>query len=422
MKMHSLPLYLSVVAVALILGPSSAAADDKLILAQKVELNVVDGNSTWVAVGNGPFKDRFPNGLDASGTVAMQKPGKPAPATDLTQGRIPPQAVNLREFGSIGATQGSIIQNSTGQSVKKIEMTTKGVDAANNANKLDPKSGDGDDFDTTINGNTITLTAKNGKELKKNERIWLLVPEGPQPSDPGKKIYEGKVELLQPAAAPAPQPQVPAVPKTGNQGGGASLNFRQTNGVGTLTFLAGEVDFATYFDGTTVGSSLEDVVIGSLIRIGDMDILGPSSDVPGALELSDSGISLVLNGETLLQAELTHGLLIPDPVDSGVADLQAALTFLEEGRVGIGSRYLDEHFRLSNAAGLFFRSNLLAATNGLSDSGSAFGVVSIASTDAVPEPGTAVLLVMGLAGFAYQRRDRHEKNAAPGRTLVERTE
>jgi hypothetical protein len=58
--------------------PSIALADDKLILAQKVELKNVDGNSTWVGVGKGPFTDSFPNGIDATGNVAAQAPGKPA--------------------------------------------------------------------------------------------------------------------------------------------------------------------------------------------------------------------------------------------------------------------------------------------------------------------------------------------------------
>jgi hypothetical protein len=90
--------------VALTVSVSSSAwADEKLILVQKVELKVVGGKSTWVGVGNGPFKDRYPNGIDASGTIMMQLPGKPAPKAGLTQSRMSATDVTKREFGSIAA-------------------------------------------------------------------------------------------------------------------------------------------------------------------------------------------------------------------------------------------------------------------------------------------------------------------------------
>jgi hypothetical protein len=59
------------------------------------------------------------------------------------------------------------------------------------------------------------------------------------------------------------------------------------------------------------------------------------SPVPGALQLSDSGIALVQNGETFLQAELVNDLLIPDPSHPSFAEIQGSLSILGEGE-GLG--------------------------------------------------------------------------------------
>ena len=370
----------------------AALGDDKLILAQRVELKVVDGNSTYVGVGAGPFSDRFPYGIDASGNVANQQNGKPAPATDLTQGRIPPGATVKREFGSIGASQGSIIQNSSGKDVKEIEVTTKGKDAANKDNAIDAKSKDGDDFDATISGKTITFKAKAGKELKPNQRIWMLIPEGPQPGTPGNKIYEGKVTTAQ--FVPPPQAgfdrptQVAAVSETV----AVSLGINGT--LKTLSFTAGAIDFTSYGDGSTNRSPALDFAVGSQVAIGDMTILGPSS-LSGAFDLSDSGISLTRNGRVIFQGELVNGLLIPDPQHSGWAHVQARFGFFEEGSALPGSRFMQEHFGEATEGGFFMDADLLLATNGLAVPGTGHGIALVAGV--IPEPASAVLMVVGLA-------------------------
>jgi hypothetical protein len=369
--------------------------DDKLILAQKVELKVVDGNSTYVGVGTGPFTDRFPNGIDASGNVANQQAGKPAPATDLTQGRIPPGATVKREFGSIGASQGSIIQNSSGKDVKEIEVTTKGKDAANNDNTIDANSKDGADFDTTIAGKTITFKAKAGKELKPNQRIWMLIPEGPQPGTPGNKIYEGKVTTA--LLVPPPQPgfdrptQVAAVSET------ATVSLGINGALKTLSFTAGAIDFTRYGDGSTSSSPALDFTVGSQMAIGDMAILGPSS-LSGAFELSDSGISLTQNGRVIFQGELVNGLLIPDPQRSGWAHIQARFGFFEEGSALPGSRFMQEHFGEAAEGGFFIDADLLLATNGLAVPGTGQGIALVAGV--IPEPPSAALMGLGLALIA----------------------
>jgi hypothetical protein len=183
-------------------------------------------------------------------------------------------------------------------------------------------------------------------------------------------------------------------PAAGNPGG-AGLSFDASTN--TISFNAGNVAFANYFDGsTTTTNGPTENVIGSQIQIGDMQVLGPSSDVPGALQLSDSGVALVQNGMTLLQAELVNDLLIPDPSHPGFAEIQGSLSILEEGE-GLGSRYIDEYFTDSLASDLFFDSNILSATDNLTQDGEATGSAIIASVTSVSEPSVSLLLATALS-------------------------
>jgi hypothetical protein len=374
--------------------PSAGMADDKLILVQRVELTTVDGNATYVGIGTGPFTTAFPNGIDVSGAVTEQKPGKPAPTTDLTQGRIADSATTEAEFGSIGATQGSIIKNSAGKPVDTIQITTQGM-TGGTANGIDTKSTDGSDFDTAIAGKTITFTAKTGKALPKNQFIWMLIPKGPQPGTAGDKIYKGKVTTVGALTPPAPERQTAQAPKAGNTSGAVATFSSATQ---TISFSAGEVSFAKYFDGTTVtANGPGEPVIGTQIQVGDMQILGPSPSVPGAFALSDSGVALVANGQTLLQGELVNDLLIPDASHPGFAEIQGSLSFWDEGAM-VGSRYVGEFFSDSIASDLFIDTDLLAATGNLTTDGSGVGSAVVASV-AVPEPSTDVLLSIGLLAF-----------------------
>ena len=367
---------------------TSAFADKKLILVQKVELTVVDGKATWVGVGNGPFKDRFPNGIDATGTIKMQEKDKPAPKAGLTQSRMLPANVVKTEFGSIAAAKGSIIVNNTGAKVTEIEITTKGT-TGGTPNTIDDKSGDGDDFDWKIDKltmKTITFKAKKGKELAPDQNIWMLIPEGPQPGMPGAKIYEGKVTTNPPVAPPAPAPAAPS-PPAASSGGGSGLSYDSSMGV--LSFQPSTVVVIAYSDGSsTVTNSADEDVIGSQIQIGQMQVLGPSSTVPGAYALSDSGIAFVQGEQVLLQAELTNNLLIPDPQHPGYAILQGSLTVGEEGLPLvwggqddglIQSKYIEEYFGASGASDVFLETNILATTQNLTEDGEATGTAMVAS-------------------------------------------
>lgn len=390
----------------LLLLAQAANADDKLIQVQKVTVGVVNGNATLQGVGKGPFTDAYPNGIDMSGKVKMQKAGEPAPRDMLAQSKISPTDDTEREFGSIGAKQGSVIVNDSGKAVKEIDITTQGNDGTGAANNIDPKSTDGDDFDTEISkdGKTIKLKAKPGKELGKDEQIWIKMPKGPQPGDKGDKIYKGKVVLAQ-ASLPV-LPWSPTTPKAANESGTATVSLQLSGGIQTLSFLgAGNITNTTYADGSGAITALLDPIIGSQLVIDDMVILGQSAKVVGAWRLSDSALALVQNGQTVFHAELVNALLIPDPLHPGSADIMAALGFFSEALSDLGSRYLDEYFQISRADGFVFHSDLLSATNGLTIGGSARG--SAALVGQVAEPGSLMLLlasaIAGVAG-GHKRR------------------
>jgi hypothetical protein len=212
------------------------------------------------------------------------------------------------------------------------------------------------------------------------------------------------VTTLPAAPPPAPKKDAMLTPKAGNNTNTASVSYNA--GANTLSFSPGAVNFATYFNGTTVNANAPgESVIGAQIQIGDMQILGPDASVPGAFDLSDSGVSLTEGGVTLLQGELINDLLIPDPDRPGFATIQGSMSFLTEG-VMMRSRYVSEFFGDSSESDLFFETDILAATGNLGGDGQGFGTVQIASVAGIPEPGAWGLMLVGLAGLGAALRSR----------------
>ena len=367
-----LALFLVALLVQAISLCGSAWADEKLILVQKVKLTVVQDKPTWVGIGKGPFTDQYPNGL-------------PFNAPQLAQSKIDPNDINEREFGSIGAANGSMIKNLTGKNVTQIQITTQGKTNGTD-NTIDKKSSGGDEFETAINGKTITFTIKRGKVFKTDEFVWMKMPKGPQPGQPGAKIYKGKVTLEAPGMQLSPALAAPMPPAVGNNTGLSAIHYDSTTA--TLSFQPGSVTFATYTDGiTVVTNGPNEDIIGSQIQIGDMQVLGPSSTVPGAFDLSDSGIALVQQDQTLLEGELINNLLVPDPSHPGLAVIQGTLTFDEGLPYGLSgglasllhSKYVQQYFGDSSGSAVFFQSNILSSTDQLAHDGDATGPLLIGS-------------------------------------------
>ena len=92
-------------------------------------------------------------------------------------------------------------------------------------------------------------------------------------------------------------------------------------------------------------------------------------------------------------------LLIPESPGSSFDSLLQATISLQEGGFGLGSQFINEFFSpASNGWQLDFETNLLAATDNLTISGTSTGVLLVNTV--VPEPSTLALIGTWLAGFA----------------------
>lgn len=172
-------------------------------------------------------------------------------------------------------------------------------------------------------------------------------------------------------------PEKPKQPDKKGKEGGASAGAASgvpcsyTPDTGVFQFGASQVGLIQYLDGSSgIGS---DPLTGQPLLIGASTMVGPSPDLAGAWRLTDSFISFGSLGLPSLYATLTDVLLIPDSSVPGFDSvIQASLVWAQE-RPAFGSRVLDEFYGPDSPVAqptLFLRTNLLAATSGLTGPGS----------------------------------------------------
>lgn len=136
---------------------------------------------------------------------------------------------------------------------------------------------------------------------------------------------------------------------------------------------------------------------------------------------------MIENGTTLLQAALTNDLLIPRSLPSRIRPIQGSLAFSQEFFTP-GSRYLTEYVDISTISDVFFHTDVLIETNGLTQDGTAFGTVAIAAVASVPEPSMLALFGAGLVALGVVRRRHylcreprnHTKRDVPASDLAHR--
>jgi hypothetical protein len=390
-RMRSFPAVLSQLLVVILAASGQPGrAEEKEFLFQKIEFK----GGKWVGVGNGPFSDAYTNGVAPDDA-------------DFSGARLDATMFEERQFGSIGAAKGGQFKNMTKKKVRDLHFTI-----LKKGDKFKNTSKDGDDFDvsfdTDADGNsTMTLTAKEGKELNPNEVLWMKIPEGDQPGGNRKPIYKGKLTDDPP---PKPRTKEEKPPKAedngGGGGGGQKSKISYDFGSNSVSFQMMPIEVVQYADGTiVVSNNLVEPILGCAVSIGPLQVLGPSPDVPGATILSDSGLTLQQGTNVLFGAALVDVLLVPDSSQSGFDSVLQGTLAWEQAVGGSGSRYLYEHFYFFEEACFFFRSSLLTATGGLLQNGQSDGagyLTAVSGGDIPPSPSRLENPGTMFNGFGFQ--------------------
>jgi hypothetical protein len=240
----------------------------------------------------------------------------------------------------------------------------------------------------------------SGGNIPPKKYIWALIEKMDQ------NKYSGKVTPEKPKDPDKKDSEKGNGPKTGNSGTQTPSQGIYDSVTGKISFRGGQIDFARYNDGST--SDPSENILGQEILIDPMMKLGTSPDVPGAFELSDSLLYIGQSGAESFRASLTRALLIPDSSVPGFDSVIQARLVWEQARLSGASRFLHEVYGLGSIdepMDLFFRTNLLAATNGLTQSGVTSGPLFVAAV--VPEPASAALVILmwgAAVGIGRSRR------------------
>ena len=180
-----------------------------------------------------------------------------------------------------------------------------------------------------------------------------------------------------------------------------SYNSNTTN----ISITTAADNFATYGNGTTVTSNTaNETIIGSQISFSGFQLLSSTRDSNGNYDLGDAVLSITNGSTDFLDATLSNAVLIPDSSVAGSDSLLQATLLFPTQQAGLNSRFLNEFFGGlgSLTQGVFnMRTSILGATSNLTISGTSSGSVVVG--ESVPEPGSALMVVVGLCGVVAGR-------------------
>lgn len=169
-------------ALALAVSAPAYAADKGLVALEPVSF---DGTTYTGTDPKGPFSIGYPKGLNKndpdSATAAL--------SDKVKQGTTYP-------WGSVGAKNGSFIQNNTGKNICKIVVSTTDGSTFDTA----PQAGANWTATVSKDKQTITFTAVKDPDncIKNGGWFWMQVPESPQPGSGTPPTLSGSIASLTP--------------------------------------------------------------------------------------------------------------------------------------------------------------------------------------------------------------------------------
>jgi hypothetical protein len=235
---------------------------------------------------------------------------------------------------------------------------------------------------------TVTLSADktditfSGGNIADKASFWSQIPLS-KPFDGGTGSYQGNAT---PAAKRAPGKREAAAgyPQAGNDSGTALVGFDPISG--TFGFTLGSVTFVQYADGTVLrANNATETIIGSGMNLPSTQLIGPSSEIPGAYELADTAPYSIETSSVFLSATLDDIQVIHDCGMSGFDTLLQGVLRWQESDATLVSQFLDELYNTVDGdfeTTVLFYSNLWSATNGLTQGGSSSGLVLVTNTTA----------------------------------------